>query len=255
MREGGADTVVAASALSKGFRAATTFVDLLRGRLRGRPIAALAAIDLVVARGECLAVVGENGAGKSTLLRLLAALLLPDSGDLRVLGQDVAAVDARFRHRVCYVVAEDRSFSWRLTGEQNLCFFAALYGLRGRAARQRVDAALEAAELRAEGRRSVREYSTGMRSRLAFARALLGDPELWLFDEPTRGVDPLAAARLRRFVREELLGRRGGTAVVATHDLGEVAQLCTRAVALAGGRIVGEGAPEAAPRLLGMEAP
>jgi ABC-2 type transport system ATP-binding protein len=93
-----------------------------------------------------------------------------------------------------------------------------------------------------------------MRSRLAFARALLGEPELWLFDEPTRGVDPLAAARLRRFIREELIARRGGTALVATHDLGEVQSLCSRAVALAGGRVVGDAAPAAVGRLLGMEA-
>jgi ABC-2 type transport system ATP-binding protein len=254
MTVGQQDRVIEARALVKRFRAGTSAADLLRGRLRGREIVALSGLELGVARGECVAVVGENGAGKSTLLRLIAALLLPDSGALRVLDCDVGTVDAGFRRRVCYVVAEERSFSWRLTGEQNLAFFAALYGLRGAAARARVGQALEIAELRSAARRPVREYSTGMRSRLAFARALLGEPELWLFDEPTRGVDPLAAARLRRFIRDELLARRGGTAVVATHDLGEVQALCTRAVALTAGRVVGEAAPDGVGRLLGTEA-
>lgn len=237
--------------LSKHFFAAASLGQLLRGRLRGRRIDALQSIDLELREGEVLGLLGENGAGKSTLLRLMAALLEPDEGDLRVLGQDVRRVDHRFRARVCYVLAEERSFAWRLDGRQNLAFFASLHGLRGAAAERRIEEALERVQLGEAAGRAVREYSSGMRQRLALARALLGDPELFLFDEPTRGVDPRRAAELRRFIREDLLA--GRTAIVATHDLLEVRQLCQRVVTLERGRLGGGGSPEQAEALLGME--
>ncbi|MBK8479870.1 MAG: ABC transporter ATP-binding protein [Proteobacteria bacterium] len=245
-----ADAVLLAAALRKHYFASAGLPELLRGRWRGRRIAALQGVDLEVHRGEIVGLLGPNGAGKSTLLKLAAGLLLPDEGVLELLGRPVARLGAALRRQVSYVSADERSFSWRISGQQNLEFFAVLHGLRGAAARTRVRSALARVELEGDADRAVREYSSGTRQRLAFARALLGDPELFLFDEPTRGVDPRRASELRRFVRERLL--QGRTAVVATHDLTEVRELCTRVVMIEQGRIVGGGAPEEAPRLLGV---
>lgn len=244
------DAVIRAAALCKHYFASAGLPALLRGRWRGRRIAALQGVDLVVRRGEIVGLLGPNGAGKSTLLKLVAGLLLPDEGELEVLGRPVARLGDALRRHVSYVSADERSFSWRISGQQNLEFFAALHGLHGSAVTERVRSALARVELEGDADRAVREYSSGTRQRLAFARALLGDPEIFLFDEPTRGVDPRRASELRRFVRERLL--QGRTAVVATHDLTEVQQLCTRVVTIEQGKIVGGGGPEDAARLLGL---
>ncbi len=245
------ELAIECAALEKHFRSGASFTDLLRGRLRGRRIDALRGVDLAVRRGEVVALMGPNGVGKSTLLRCVAGLLLPDGGALAVLGEDVRRTGAAFRRRVCYVVSDQRSFSWRLSGEQNLEFFAALHGHSGREARARIASALEGVGLAAEARRPVREYSTGMRQRLALARGMLGAPEVWLFDELTRGVDPRAASSIRALIRAEVQ-RHGRTALCATHDLADVAELCDRVLVLENGRVQAEGSPAEAARLCGL---
>jgi ABC-2 type transport system ATP-binding protein len=232
---------IRAEGLRKHFFSGTNFADLLRGRLRGPRVEALCGVDLRADAGQVLALMGPNGAGKSTLLRLVAGLLLTDGGSLRVLGQDPERAGPDFRRRVCYVVPDERSFSWRLTGLQNLYFFAALHGLRGAYAEQRIQRVLSGVGLAgSEARRPVREYSSGMRQRLALARGLLGEPEVLLLDEPTRGVDPRGARDLRALLSAELFGPRR-TAIVATHDPAEAEQLCGRALALDRGRLADEG--------------
>ena len=196
----------------------------------------LRGVDLELPRGQVLGLMGPNGAGKSTLLRLLAGLLIPDSGQLTVLGQQVQHAGVGFRRRVCYVVPDERSFSWRLTALQNLDFFASLYGLTGAPRRQRVERALELVGLTQDASRTVREFSSGMRQRLSLARGFLGDPELFLLDEPTRGLDPDAARELRQFLRGEVLDQ-GITALVATHDPTEAETLCDGVVRLRQGRL------------------
>ncbi len=246
MSASGAGPAVEAVGVSKHFHSGANFADLLRGKLRGRKIQALHPLDLRVEPGEALALVGENGAGKSTLLRLVAGLLIPDAGQLTVLGQETRDAGARHRQRVCYVGGEERSFSWRLSGTQNLEFFAALHGLDRPAAARRAAEALERVGLAADGDRPVREYSTGMRQRLALARGLLGEPELLLLDEPTRGVDPAAASALRDLMREHLLtGAR--TTLLATHDPAEARAVCSRALLLKQGRSQG---PEPVEKIL-----
>lgn len=246
------EPVVVCEGLCKHFHAAATLVGLLRGRLRGRRIDALSDVHLQVGAGECLGVLGPNGAGKSTLLKLVAGLLLPDAGRLDVLGQAVASTDASYRHRVTYLCGDERSFAWRLSGRDNLAFFAALHGLRGRAARRRCEEVLRSVGLSDQADRTVREYSSGMRQRLGLARGLLGDPEVLLVDEPTRGIDPRGAAEVRGLLRERLLGGKRRAVLLATHDLAETQQLCDRVVVIEDGRIRAAGTAAEAAELLDL---
>jgi ABC-2 type transport system ATP-binding protein len=217
--------MIEVAGLRKSFRSAARWREIVRGRLHGRTIVALDGVDLQVARAEIVGVMGPNGAGKSTLLRILAGLIEPSGGKAQVDGS------------VAFVVADERSFSWRLSGRHNLEFFASLYGYTGGDARDRVAEALARASLTDDADRPYREYSTGMRQRLALARGLLADADVFLLDEPTRGVDPEAAHVLRKFVRDELVGKSGRTVLLATHDLHEARELAARVAILRAGRI------------------
>jgi ABC-2 type transport system ATP-binding protein len=217
--------MIEARALRKVFRGEARWRQLLRGRMRGDEIVALDGVDLQIFKGQVLEIMGPNGAGKSTLLRILAGLIVPTSGELALGGS------------VAFVVADERSFSWRLTGRHNLEFFANLYGYEGEEARDRIAIALDRTNLAREADRPFREYSTGMRQRMALARGLLADAQIYLLDEPTRGVDPESAQMLRRYVKEELVERGGRTVVLATHDLLEARTLAGHVAMLRDGRI------------------
>jgi ABC-2 type transport system ATP-binding protein len=213
------------------------FRELLLHPFDRRTVTALDGLDLQVGRGRVSCLLGPNGAGKTTLLKILATLVLPDGGRAQVEGRDVVREPARAKAAVGLAVGDERSFYWRLTGRQNLEFFAALHGLRGGPRDRRVSELLklagldEAADLRFNG------YSTGMRQMLAFARALLADASILLVDEPTRSLDPQAADRVRSFLRAELAGRQGKTILWATHDLGEAADCADDLAVISHGRI------------------
>jgi len=227
--------------LGKTFYPPSWPVRLLLRRL-DRPIRALQGITLQIERAEVFGLLGPNGAGKSTLLKLLATLLIPSEGRARVLGQDLVRQAGGVRRAVGLAAGDERGFYWRLSGRENLEFFAGLQGLSPRLARYRVDAALDLMDLRPEAKQIVALYSTGMRQRLGIARALLGDPVILLLDEPTRSLDPVAATRIldliKRTARDE-----GKTILLATHQLGEAAAVCDRVAVLAGGTARGVFAP------------
>lgn len=185
-------------------------------------VVALRGVDLNVAPGQVHVLLGPNGAGKSTLVRILAAGLVPDAGTVTVGGIDALAEPRRARARVGLVLADERSFFWRLTGLQNLAFFASLHGFGRKEAVERGRAALDRVGMSGLAGRRVDRYSTGMKASLALARALLGDPTVLLLDEPTRSIDPIATAAVRDLVVG--IARDDGAAVLfATHDLHEAA--------------------------------
>ncbi len=223
--------------LVKKYPVVRGFRELVLRPFDRRTVTALDGLDLEVGRGRVFCLLGPNGAGKTTLLKILATLVLPDGGRALVEGHDVAREPGRAKAAAGFAVGDERSFYWRLTGRQNLEFFAALYGLRGGARDRRVSELLrlagldEAADLRFNG------YSTGMRQMLAFARALLADASILLVDEPTRSLDPQAADRVRSFLRGELAGRQGKTVLWATHDLGEAADFADDIAVISRGRI------------------
>jgi ABC-2 type transport system ATP-binding protein len=238
--------------VGKVFNAAPSVAQMLRGRFVGQPLRALDAVSFSAAPGEVIGVMGPNGAGKSTLLRIVGGLLIPTTGRAEIAGFDVARNPQAIRSRVSFVVGDERSFHFRVTGRGNLMFFAALHGLSGRAASTRVAELLERVGLGDAADRRYREYSRGMRQRLAIARGLLGEPAVVLLDEPTLGLDPKGARDLRVFLRDDVIRKFGRTAVVCSNDPAEVRALTDRVVFLERGRLRSEAPPARIEAELGL---
>jgi len=200
------------------------------------------ALDLELRAGERAAVVGPNGSGKSTLVRLVAGLLRPTGGTLRVLGEDPSRAGVAFRRRTA--VALDRPAHWEVLGaRENALLLASARGLVREDARRRIDDLLSRFGLTAAADVPVGELSLGMRRRLHLVEALTADVELLVLDEPTLGLDPEGVLALAGE-----LGRRAerGTAVLlATNDVGAVPRLAGRVVFLAAGRVLADDAPAA----------
>jgi ABC-2 type transport system ATP-binding protein len=238
--------------LVKDFHSPASWGQILRGRLRGDVVRALGGVSLDVGEGEIVGLCGPNGAGKSTLLRILAGLVLPTSGVVTVCGADARLGNVAQRQRVSYVVGDERSFSWRLSGRQNLEFFAALHGEARRPGRARVQQLIDLVGMADCADRPFREYSTGMRQRFVLARGLLSDPRVLLLDEPTRGLDPVASATLRAFIRDDVVKAHGRTVLCATHDLGLVKALCDRVLVIDAGKVKATATPDETARVLGV---
>jgi len=243
---------VVAEGLGKVFRPPADLGAMLRGRFYGAPLEALSQVSFTVAAGEIVCVMGPNGAGKSTLVRILGGLLMPSSGTARVSGMDVVTGGAAFRHRVAFVVGEERSFHYRVTGRAHLHYFAALHGLSAADARRRSAALLDRVGLASAADRRYREYSRGMRQRLALARGLLADPEVLLLDEPTLGLDPRGARDLRAFLRDDVIRKTGRTAIVCSNDPTEAKAMADRVLFLDGGRLYADTPPDRIDAELGL---
>jgi ABC-2 type transport system ATP-binding protein len=208
-------------------------------------------IDLVVEPGEIFGLLGPNGAGKTTTMKMLATLLIPTSGTIRVLGIDPLARPREVRARLGAMLSGERSLYWKLTGRENLEYFAALYHVPPRETKARIERSLRAVNLTDRADDYVERYSTGMRQRLALARALLPDPPLIVLDEPTVGLDPQASRDLRDRVRE--LRSQGKTVLLTTHYMEEADQLCDRVAIIDHGRIVALDTPAALKRTIRAE--
>jgi ABC-2 type transport system ATP-binding protein len=202
------------------------------------PVEALRDVSLTINEGEIFGLIGPNGAGKTTLTKIIATLIQPTSGLAAVKGHDTVRDDERVRLNVGLANAEERSFYWRLTAEQNLMFFARLYGLSGPEARRRMKVLFEMFEFEDLARRRFAELSTGNKQRLGIARAMLPRPPVLLLDEPTRSLDPIAAARMRSTIKS-LAGDREQrvTIFLTSHNLAEVEELCDRVAIISKGRI------------------
>ncbi len=198
-------------------------------RRRGRRLDALRDLSFTVASGEAVALIGPNGAGKSTALRIAAGLLKPSLGRAVVCGFNVSHGTPRARRRIGVSLGAERSFYVRLTTRMNLAFFGRLAGLRGRGLSSAIDHVAE--ELRLEPWLNVRagRLSRGTGSRLAVARAFLGEPQLLLLDEPFASLDVLGCALVCSAIDRRL--RDGCALVMATHRMGE-SRFCEQVVEL-----------------------
>jgi ABC-2 type transport system ATP-binding protein len=201
------------------------------------PVEALRDVSFDVREGEIFGLIGRNGAGKTTLTKIVATLVQPTEGSIAVKGYDSVRDEEEVRGRVGLATAEERSFYWRLTVEQNLMFFARLYGLSDMAARRRINELIERFELEELARRRFGELSTGNKQRMAFARAMLAKPPVLLLDEPTRSLDPLAAARMRALIQSLASATPPVSILLTSHNLNEVEELCERVAIISRGRI------------------
>ncbi len=201
------------------------------------PVEALLDVSFDVHEGEVFGLIGRNGAGKTTLTKIVATLVQPTSGTVTVRGFDSVLEDQQVRAQVGLATAEERSFYWRLTAEQNLMFFGRLYGLSDDEARKRIIELLQQLELIELATRRFGELSTGNKQRLALARALIANPPVVLMDEPTRSLDPLAAARMRELIRSLAASTPPISVLLTSHNLAEVEELCGRVAIISNGRI------------------
>lgn len=214
-------------------------------RRAAEPVEALREISFEVSEGEIFGLIGRNGAGKTTLTKIIATLVQPTSGAVQVRGFDSVRDEVAVRARIGLATAEERSFYWRLTIEQNLTFFARLYGLTDASARARIAELLARLELEPLARRRFGELSTGNKQRVAIARAMLNSPPVLLLDEPTRSLDPLAAAGTRALINS--LARDADepvTVLLTSHNLAEIEELCARVAVISRGRIRALDTPE-----------
>ncbi len=236
---------VEAVGLTKVFeRGRRTWLQRLRRESdRRERFVAVDGIDLRVEQGEIFGVLGPNGAGKTTTMRMLATLLLPTAGEVRVLGIDVRSDPREVRRRFGAVLSGERSLYWKLTARENLEYFAALYHVPAAGTAARIENVLDAVRLTDRADDYVERFSMGMRQRLVLARALLPDPPLLLLDEPTVGLDPQSAHSMRERVRQ--LRTEGKTILLTTHYMEEADQLCDRIAIIDGGRIVALDSPAA----------
>jgi len=215
----------------KGLRAM-----LIKSALK-EEITAVDKASIVVRKGEIFGFLGPNGAGKTTFIKMLTTLLRPTSGKAYINGFDVVEQEDEAKTSIGLVTGEERSFYWRLSGRQNLQFFASLYGLNQVDIPKRIDELLKQLELTKAADNMFYSYSSGMKQKLALARGLLCNPSILFLDEPTKSVDVMTGTSLRRFIREKMVGEDKRTVFLTTHRLEEVETLCDRLAIIHRGRI------------------
>lgn len=225
-----------------------TFRSGWRGRKRQKE--ALKGINLQVESGEIFGILGPNGAGKTTLLSILSTLLLPDRGEITVLGLNGLKDGHRIRERV-NISSGNANFLWSLTVKENLQFFGMLYGLVGKRREEKVGALIDLFNLGDYQNVPFDQLSTGMKQRLSLAKSMLNDPAILFLDEPTAGLDPSVSIRIREMVLS-IQKEKGITVLLTTHNMKEAEYLCSRIAFLKEGRILTTGTGEELKRMVQM---
>jgi ABC-type multidrug transport system ATPase subunit len=224
--------------LSKRFSIRRSLAEIIARPFTFKYAEALRGVSCEIHEGEFFGLLGPNGAGKSTLFKTLATIVTPDSGSATVLGCDVLREPDAVRQFLVPVVADERSLRWRLSSRENLRLYAVLYGVPKATMADRIEEVLDVVQLRHTDNQMVGQFSSGMKQRLLIARALLAQPRVLLLDEPTRGLDPVSARRLRLFLRDEVCHRHGCTVLLATHNTEEAFEMCDRVGILERGRLL-----------------
>lgn len=203
---------------------------------RSKQILAVDSVNLQIKQGELFVLMGSNGAGKTTLIKITAGLILPTQGTAIVNGYDIVRNEIDVKKCIGLATGEERSFYWRLTGRENMEFFAALHDIKRKNAKKKIDDLMELLNIKDPDRR-FQEYSTGMRQRFSIARSLLNDPKIVFMDEPTKNLDPLSAESIRLFIRKELVENRKKTVIFCTHNLPEAVMLGDRIAIMDNGKV------------------
>jgi ABC-2 type transport system ATP-binding protein len=203
-------------------------------------VTAVSDVSFSVAAGITCALLGGNGAGKTTTLSMLLGVLLPSTGRITVLGEDMLAHRYRALPRMNFT-SPYVDLPKKLTVEENLMVFAGLYGVRK--ARRRIGALVEELELTSFAKRAYGTLSAGQRTRVSVAKALLNKPDLLLLDEPTASLDPDMGDRVRTYLAE-FQRETGATLLLASHNMQEVERMCDAVLMMRAGRIVDAGSPQ-----------
>ena len=197
---------------------------------RSKMIDALINVSMTCPEQKVTCLLGPNGAGKTTLMKILTGLIIPDEGKLTMNNKSIG-----------FVTQNERSFYWRLTGRQNLDFYGALYNLNKNNKKKKISEVLSEVDLVQDADKPFRLYSSGMRQKLHFARALLCDPEILLLDEPTTHIDPVAQEGIHKLIKNKILKNRKTTILLCTHNLNEAQNLSDKIILLDKGRILAQG--------------
>lgn len=211
-------------------------------RRKTKLVVAVDGISFEVKKGELFGLLGPNGAGKTTTVKMLTTLLIPTSGMAKVLGYDVVHESDGLRGRIGFIFGGDRGLYWRLSGQDNLRYFASLYRIDPDISKTRIPYLLELVGLKDRGNEKVEGYSRGMKQRLHIARTLLHDPEMLFLDEPTIGLDPVGSRELRQVVKN--LQSQQKTILLTTHYMFEADELCQRIGVVNKGKLVALDTPQ-----------
>jgi ABC-2 type transport system ATP-binding protein len=236
--------VVEAHDLHRTYRTSTGVL-----RRRWKSIEAVRGVSFEIKEGELFGLLGPNGAGKTTTIKMLITLLIPTKGSASVLGFDVVKDAREVRKRIGYVFGGERGVYERLSGYDNLRYFAELYGVEPGKIRPRIEYLLELVGLKGREQERAEGYSRGMKQRLHIARGLLHDPPVVFLDEPTIGLDPVGARELRSTIAS--LAHAGKTILLTTHYMFEADALCDRIAVINRGEIVAQGTPRDLKREVG----
>lgn len=193
-------------------------------------------VDFHVNKGEIFGFLGPNGAGKTTTIKMISTLLRPTSGTVTVNNIDAVEKPIEVLKNLGTVLAGERSTYWKLTGRENLEYFAAMNGITGKKAEEKIKYLLKRFSLDKRADETVEKYSTGMKQRVALAKALIADPEILMLDEPTSGLDPQSARNLRELILE--IKEEGRTILLTTHYMEEANQLSDRIAIIDHGKII-----------------
>jgi ABC-2 type transport system ATP-binding protein len=232
--------------MAYAIKAEGIFKTFRSGWWKKREKEALKGIDLQIEEREIFGILGPNGAGKTTLLSILCTLLLPDRGNVYILGMDGLHEERQIRKRV-NIVSGNANFLWSLTVKENLHYYGMLYGLSGKEREKKVEALIDLFNLKEHLNIPFDELSTGMKQRLSLAKSLMNDPELLFLDEPTVGLDPDVSIRIREGILS-IYKKRGMTILLTTHNMKEAEYLCGRIAFLKEGKILTTGTAEALKR-------
>ena len=201
-----------------------------------KEVVAVEDVSFAVASGELFGLLGPNGAGKTTTVKMLTTLLIPTAGTASVAGMDVVKQATEVRKKIGFIFGGERGLYWRLSAEDNLRYFASLYGVDPDVSKKRIPYLLELVGLKGRGNEKVEGYSRGMKQRLHVARTLLHDPDLLFLDEPTIGLDPVGARDFRQVILD--LQSQKKTILLTTHYMFEADLLCDRIAVINHGRMI-----------------
>ena len=225
----------------------------VRGSREKKIVHALKDLDIEIKEGELFGLLGPNGAGKTTLIKILCTLLLPTSGEARVMGHDVEKKHHQIRRMINMVSGGETSGYGLLTVKENLWMFSQFYGMPGDIAKRRIDRLLKVMELEDKANAKVRTLSTGQRQKANMIRGFMTDPSLIFLDEPTLGLDVNASRLIRDFIKNWVRAKEGRTVLLTTHYMMEADELCNRVAIINDGKLLACDTPENLKRMVPKE--